>query len=172
MSEEILKLFEHESAARSRYMYFVCALAAGLFAYIGKDYFPVHPIDNAGWFTIAALASFVLCLAFGMGNLQLYIQMLNANKGVFATKQDLKVCNTSIFKHKTGEANFTHDMVKGGERSIEEIQADIERFTVEMADKSAKVEKYSKWICRTHPPICHAFLIIGFILLIVSKFIA
>jgi hypothetical protein len=39
-----LTIFEKEHAAREKYIYFICGLAGVLFAYVGKDYFPVHPL--------------------------------------------------------------------------------------------------------------------------------
>jgi hypothetical protein len=52
-----LTIFEKEHEAREKYTYFVCGLAGALFAYIGKDYFPDHPLNYSAVFTIGALIS-------------------------------------------------------------------------------------------------------------------
>ena len=90
---------------------------------------------------------------------------------VMLNKWDLKVLNTSIFKRKTGEANFTRDMTTGKEPTVEEIEADIKKHQGLMTDNQKKMDKWEKWSFKTFVA-CHVFLVLGFLMLIVSKLTA
>ncbi len=170
-SEEVKAVFDKEQTARDKYIYFVCGLAGALVAYMGKDYFPVHPMGTKEWLTVLSLISLTFCLAFGMAHMRCVITTLNHNKMVMLNKWDLKVCNTSIFKRKTGEANFSRDMTTGKEPTVEEIEAEIIKHQGLMADNQRKMNKWERWSLLTFVT-CHVFLVLGFLMLIASKLAA
>jgi hypothetical protein len=170
MSDEIIKVFEQETSARNKYVYFVCGLAAALFAYIGKDYFPTHPIDLIGYLTISSLACLAISLALGMLHIIVFIQALSANKDVHVANQNLKKCNNSIFMRKTGQANYTRDLTTGCELTMEELEAELKKLTPILERENKKMKKWMRWALVTFVA-CHVFLGLGFILLILAKLI-
>jgi hypothetical protein len=170
MSDEILTVFEKETAAREKYIYFVCGVAGALFAYIGKDFSPVHPLTCVAILTISAMAALALSLAIGMAHIQCFIQALSKNKDILVNKDDLKKCNMSIFKYKTGEANYTRDLMTGEEPTIEVTEERIKALTAIMAQNQQKMHKWVRGALISFT-VCHVFLMLGFLLLILSKFV-
>lgn len=164
-----LSLFEKEHAAREKYVYFVCGLAGALFAYIGKDYYPEHPIKIIAVLTISALISLTLCVAFGMARIQVYTHGLSINRDVLVAEEKLENIRGCKVKQMAKESNYAMDYKTGKEyTSIEELDKDI-NILQETRDKDfIRMEKWFKGAtCLLF--ICNIFLALGFILLICAK---
>ncbi len=164
-----LTIFEKEHAAREKYIYFICALAGALFAYVGKDYFPVHPLNCAATLTIGAMVSLTLCLAFGMARIQVYIKGLSINRDVLVAEDELKNLRDSLVKHKSGASNYSLNYKTGKEYvTIEELEKDIKTLQITKDNDFKRMGKVFIWSTRLFIA-CHCFLALGFILLICAR---
>jgi hypothetical protein len=163
-----LNLFDKEHASREKYVYFVCSLAGALFAYIGKDYFPEHPINCVGVLTIAALISFVLCIAFGMARIQVYTHMLGINRDVLVFEEEIAKLQNSWIAHEKGEAYLTlsnklYENLK--QVRIEEL---VNERAIKKETEFARMKTWEKWATGLLI-ISNGFLALGFILLLWAK---
>jgi hypothetical protein len=166
-----LALFEKEHAAREKYIYFVCGLAGVLFAYIGKDYFPVRPFDCAAILTIGAMISLTLCLVLGMARIQSYIEGLSINRVGLGNEEELKNIRDSLVMWKAGQANYTVSKKTGKEyRTIEELEEDIKLLQTSVNKDYNRMKKWFNWATYLFIA-CHFFLVVGFILLICAKLV-
>ena len=156
-----ISVFEKEHAAREKYIYFVCGLAAALVAYIGKDYFPVRPIDFVGKLTISAMASLTLCLAFGMTHIQCFIKGTSINKDVLVAGEEINNCVNSLLKRKTGQSNFTLNLKTGQEHTTEELEAIVEQLKAKSDVDFKRITKWYWW-STVWFIVCHCFLALGF----------
>ena len=164
-----LTLHQHDHAARLKYIYFVCGLAAVLFAYLGKDYFPVHPINLHGILTISALSCFASSVVCGMANILCFINGTRLNVKTAASREGIKNCLDAMIQHKAGKNNTTLDIKTGKEPTIQQIKARFKRLKAEhnknRKDMTKAFRSSGYWNI-----FCHFFLLLGFILLICSKF--
>ena len=155
---------------REKYIYFLCGLAGALFAYIGKDYHPVHPIDLSNKLTLLAMASLTLSLAFGMAHIRVFIHFTSINK--HALRNDEEVANhiTALANCKAGKANLTINNQTRKEYTIDELENGINARTTKRDILIGKMDTWHKWaMCLII--VSHCFLVIGFLLLIVSKLV-
>jgi hypothetical protein len=164
-----LTIFEKEHAAREKYIYFVCGLAGALFAYIGKDYFPVHPLDLVAKLNIWAMVCLMLCLVSGMARIQVYIEGLSINRDELVAEEELKNLRECWVKHKSGESNFTMAHKTGKKyTTIEELQKDIEALQKAKDATHKRMEKWFRWATGLLI-ICNCFLAFGFLLIVFAK---
>jgi hypothetical protein len=169
---ESLNIFDKEHASREKYIYFVCGLAGALFAYIGKDYFPVHPIDCIGILTISALISFIVCIAFGMARIQVYTHGMSINRDVIVEETNLRNLRVCRLKFLSKEITLSEDNKTGKTYStIEEYDADIKAKQTIRDKTHIRMEKWFKWATWLLI-ISNGFLALGFILLISAKLAA
>jgi hypothetical protein len=142
-----------------------------LFAYLGKDYYPIHPFDCAAKLTIGAMVSLILCVAFGMARIQVYIKALNINREMLCATEELINFRESRIKWKTGGANYIINHKTGKEYgTIEELDKDISLLQTRRDKDHHRMEKWFKWA--THLFIaCHLFLAAGFVLLVCAKLV-
>ena len=163
-----LTVFEKEYESREKYIYFICGVAGASFAYIGKDYFPVHPLDWPAKLTIGSLFSLMVCFAFGMARIQVYIHGLSINRDVLVAEDELTRMNDSWIKHEQGAANMTLSNKTGKTFNVSDLEDEINTLRAKKDKDFKRMENWFKWATILFV-ICHVFLAFGFILLICAK---
>ncbi len=169
-----LSLFDKEHAAREKYIYFVCGVASALVAYIGKDYTPSHPWTDYDKFTISTLVCLIVAFLFGIGRILTYIQGISINKDVLAAQEETgNFVNALTYRLENKDKGMLISINKknGKPYSTEEIQARIAELTALSETDSARMNRWFNF-SQVLFVICHAFLILGFVLMICAKLAA
>jgi hypothetical protein len=161
-----INLFDKEHAAREKYVYFVVGLAGALFAYLGKDYTPPHELTIVSLLTMSALTSLTLCIVFGLTRIQVYIHGLSINRDVLLAEEEISDFNKSLIMHYKGEANVAFSNKTQTLLTTTDIEA---ARALHHTKKTKDFVKMKRWFkCAT----ITLFLVLGFVLIIASKFAA
>jgi hypothetical protein len=164
-----LAVFEKEHAMTEKFIYFVCGLAGALVAYIGKDFHAVHPFDLSNKLTLLAMAALTLSLVLGMVHIQVFIDATSKNKDVLVKDEEIKNLITALVERKAGKASYSVNDKTAKEFTFEEMERELATFQLDRGISFTKM--LNRYKCsRVLSIACQCFLIIGFLLLIWSKF--
>ncbi len=162
-------IHERGHAATQKYDYFVCGLAMAMFAYIGKDFYVVHPINLYEKFTISALACYALSVCSGLLGIYSFNIATRLNERVLVCGESARNCLSVILRHKADDSVPIMNDATGKESSIKVVKAKFKKFRTQQ--KQFRKEMRGSFVFSTVCNLfCHLFLFCGFILIIWSKF--
>jgi hypothetical protein len=167
-----MTIYEKEYASRETYVYFICGVASALFAYMGKDYYPVHPLDLPGKYTIASMISLVVSFVFGMARIQVFLKGSTISRKMMNTQDEITVLSNAWKDITENRATMAFNTITGKKFvSAEGIDKELNQKREKWAKRLKQLKKWQKWakICLG---VCHVFLVLGFIFLIISKVVA
>ena len=165
MSDKQSMLFEAYRDASQRFDYFIIALAAALFAYVGQSWRPTPLALSSGTFELAAVLLFAASVAAGLMHRQYVVTSLKLNHGILeAEEQHAQLLSGSLGQGMVHLA--TGEVLSPVQAS--ELMETVAKHLPELRKTLGKLASHASlaYIVRNWA------LVLGFIVLVVSKVLA
>ena len=166
MSNISLEAWKNVKQTQQKYDYFILSLSSALFAYLGSKFEPEKLSFSQNSIELLALASFAVSILFGILRLESEISVQSNDYRKAQAQERLDVVNKII--------NLPYrniDLDTGSQISISEAQEKkqiLQKFIAQSSDYAKELgDSYDlKFKVRNYS------LLIGFALLVISKFVA
>ncbi len=165
MSDKQSMLFEAYRDASQRFDYFIIALAAALFVYVGQSWNPTPLTLSSGTFELAAVLLFAASIAAGLLHRQYVVTLLKVNLGILeAEEQHAQLLSGSLGK---GPVHVSTGEVLSPVQASE-LKETVAQHLPELRKTLRKLSSHASlaYILRNWA------LVLGFIVLVISKVLA
>jgi hypothetical protein len=172
MNEKSFELFSKEHEASVKFDYFICSIAGALCAYIGQTYTP-HIFNSWYYFIMPiALLSLAICFLFALWLIKVSKDITKLNKEYVSYTEENEHIKNSLndLNKTTGKPHETFLNIAGTldkrEDLIARFKQNFSRIEYKLKESSGKAGFADKLEL-----LRNVSLAVGFILILVSKFI-